>query len=108
LTAALLEGQTDFQERNNMTLIDFILTLIIAGLAGAIGQTIAGYSRGGCLISIVLGFIGALLGTWIARQLGLPRWLTFRVGGTRFPFLWSVIGSSLFVAVVGWLTHELD
>src|SRR5690606_20841075 len=32
-----------------MSLIDLILLLLVAGLAGAIGQSIVGYSRGGCL-----------------------------------------------------------
>ncbi len=55
-----------------MTLLDLIVLLLIAGLCGALGQAIGGFSRGGCLVSIALGFIGALLGMWLARQLGLP------------------------------------
>ena len=53
-------------------LIPLLLLLLIAGICGAIGQAIGGYSHGGCLVSIALGFIGALLGSWLARQLGLP------------------------------------
>ncbi len=55
-----------------MTLLDLIVLLIIAGLCGSLGQAITGYSRGGCLVSIALGFVGALLGMWLARNLGLP------------------------------------
>ena len=81
--------------------VDLLLYLLIAALAGGIGRAIAGGTRGGCLVSVVLGFIGALLGSWIARKLGLPEFLSFRFGnGPAFPFLWSVIGATLFVAVV--------
>jgi uncharacterized membrane protein YeaQ/YmgE (transglycosylase-associated protein family) len=41
-----------------MNLIDFIAVLIVAGVVGAIGQRLAGFSRAGCLGSIALGFIG--------------------------------------------------
>ena len=55
-----------------MTLTQFLILLLVAGICGSIGQAIAGYSRGGCLVSIALGFIGALLGTYLAHALGLP------------------------------------
>ncbi len=88
-----------------MTLIDFIVLLLIAGLCGAIGQAISGFSRGGCLVSIALGFIGALLGMWLARQLGLPELFPIRIGTTSFPIVWSIIGSALFVAVISLITR---
>ena len=47
-----------------MTLLELLVMLIIAAVCGAIGQSIAGMTRGGCLTSIAVGFIGALLGTW--------------------------------------------
>jgi uncharacterized membrane protein YeaQ/YmgE (transglycosylase-associated protein family) len=53
------------------------------------------------VVSIALGFIGALLGSWIARKAKLPELFLIRLGdGPAFPFLWSVIGAALFVAVV--------
>lgn len=89
-----------------MSLIDLIVLLIIAGLCGALGQAISGFSRGGCLVSIALGFIGALLGTWLARQLGLPEILPISVGTKSFPVVWSIIGSALFVAIITLLTRR--
>lgn len=83
-----------------MTLLDFVLLVLIAGLAGSIGQALVGFSRGGCLVTIITGFIGALIGHWLARQMGLPAWLTFNVGGRAFPFLWAVIGSTIFVTLI--------
>jgi uncharacterized membrane protein YeaQ/YmgE (transglycosylase-associated protein family) len=84
-----------------MTLLELCLYLVIAAAAGGIGRAIAGGTRGGCLVSIVLGFIGALLGSWIARKAKLPEPFLIRLGdGPAFPFLWSVIGAALFVAVV--------
>jgi uncharacterized membrane protein YeaQ/YmgE (transglycosylase-associated protein family) len=89
-----------------MTLIDLLILLLVAGICGALGQAISGYSRGGCLVSIALGFVGALLGGWLARALGLPELLPVRIGGTAFPIVWSIIGSALFVAVIALLTRR--
>ena len=89
-----------------MTLIDVLILLLIAGICGSLGQAIAGYSRGGCLVSIALGFVGALLGLWLARMMGLPELFPVRIGTTSFPIIWSIIGSALFVAVVSLLTRR--
>jgi uncharacterized membrane protein YeaQ/YmgE (transglycosylase-associated protein family) len=89
-----------------MTLIDFLILLLVAGVCGALGQAISGFSRGGCLVSIALGFIGAILGMWLARQVGLPELLLLPIGGKSFPVVWSIIGSALFVAVISLLTRR--
>ena len=89
-----------------MTLLDLIVLLIIAGLCGSLGQAITGYSRGGCLVSIALGFVGALLGMWLARNLGLPELFSVQIGTTSFPIIWSIIGAALFVAIISLLTRR--
>jgi uncharacterized membrane protein YeaQ/YmgE (transglycosylase-associated protein family) len=89
-----------------MSLIGFLILLVIAALAGTLGQSLAGYSVGGCLISAVVGFIGAYLGMWIARQIGLPEPLPISVGGETFPIFWSVVGSALFAAGLGFLSRR--
>ena len=83
-----------------MTLLEFIILLIIAGICGSLAQALAGYSHGGCLVSIVLGLIGALLGTWLARLLGVGEILSIRIGSQPFPIVWSVVGAALFVAIL--------
>jgi uncharacterized membrane protein YeaQ/YmgE (transglycosylase-associated protein family) len=83
-----------------MTLLEVFVLLLVAGLCGAIGQAIVGTSRGGCLVAIAVGFVGAAIGIWLARLLALPELFTVDVGGTAFPLVWSVIGSALFVAVI--------
>ncbi|HEY6802534.1 MAG TPA: GlsB/YeaQ/YmgE family stress response membrane protein [Pyrinomonadaceae bacterium] len=89
-----------------MTLFDLLILLIVAGICGSLGQAISGYSRGGCLVAIALGFVGALLGMWIARQMGLPELFAVNIGGTRFPIVWSIIGSALFVAVISFISRS--
>ncbi|CAN5328318.1 MAG: GlsB/YeaQ/YmgE family stress response membrane protein [Pyrinomonadaceae bacterium] len=89
-----------------MTLIEFLVLLLVAGLCGALGQAISGFSRGGCLVSIALGFIGALIGLWLSRALGLPELFAVQIGGRSFPIIWSIIGAALFVAVIGLLTRR--
>jgi uncharacterized membrane protein YeaQ/YmgE (transglycosylase-associated protein family) len=83
-----------------MTLIGFLVLLAIAAICGAIGQSIAGYDLGGCLVSIVVGFIGAYLGMWLAGKMGLPEFFTINIQGKPFPIIWSVIGSALFTLIV--------
>jgi uncharacterized membrane protein YeaQ/YmgE (transglycosylase-associated protein family) len=89
-----------------MSILDFVILLVMAGICGAIGQSIVGFSRGGCLASIALGFIGALLGMFIARGLSLPEPLPISVGETSFPIVWSIVGCGLFVAVLSLLTRR--
>lgn len=89
-----------------MTLTELIILLIVAGICGSIGKAVSGYSHGGCLVSIALGFIGALIGMWLARVMHLPELYSVRVGTTAFPIIWSIIGSALFVAVISLLTRQ--
>ena len=89
-----------------MTISEFVLLLIVAGICGGVAQALVGASRGGCLTKIVLGFIGAMLGTWLARLGGLPELLVIRFGSQPFPILWSVIGAALFVAVLSVFTRR--
>jgi len=88
-----------------MTVLDFVILLVIAAICGAVGQALAGYSVGGCVASILVGFVGAVIGTWIAGWLGLPEVFAINVGGRAFPIVWSVLGSALFVAFLALLTR---
>lgn len=93
-------------ERNFvMTLVELIVLLVVAGICGAIGKAIAGYFPGGFLVSIAVGFVGALLGTWMARAIGLPEIFAIRTGGSTFPIVWSIAGSALFVALISLITR---
>jgi uncharacterized membrane protein YeaQ/YmgE (transglycosylase-associated protein family) len=88
-----------------MGILDFLILLLIAGVCGAIAQAIAGFSRGGLLVAIAVGFIGALVGLWLQRLTGLPEIFTIDVDGHQFPIVWSIIGGVLFAVVVGLLTR---
>jgi uncharacterized membrane protein YeaQ/YmgE (transglycosylase-associated protein family) len=83
-----------------MTLIGFIILLVIAAICGAIGQSLAGYDLGGCFVSIIVGFIGAYLGLWLAGKFGLPKIWQITVEGHTFPIVWAVIGSALFTLIM--------
>ncbi|HEV3058557.1 MAG TPA: hypothetical protein VGY48_09920 [Vicinamibacterales bacterium] len=77
-----------------------IVLLVIAAVCGAVGKALAGGSRGGLITSIAFGFIGALLGTWVASQFRLRDLLALDVAGHRFPIVWSIAGAALFVAIL--------
>ncbi|MBW3660170.1 MAG: GlsB/YeaQ/YmgE family stress response membrane protein [Gemmatimonadetes bacterium] len=83
-----------------MTLVELLLLLLVAAVAGALGQAIVGYSAGGCLVSIALGFVGALLGGWLAGELGLGEPFPISIDGHEFPLIWSIVGAALFVAIL--------
>ena len=89
-----------------MTILEFLLLIVVAGVCGALGQAIAGFSRGGFLVSIALGFIGALLGMWLAGKLGLPEVFVVKIDGKGFPIVWSIVGSAIFVAVISFITKK--
>jgi uncharacterized membrane protein YeaQ/YmgE (transglycosylase-associated protein family) len=86
-----------------MTLFGFMILLLIAAICGGIGQSLAGYDLGGCLVSIVVGFIGAYIGLWVAGKMGLPDFFTINVEGKPFPIIWAIIGSAIFTFIVALL-----
>lgn len=83
-----------------LTVLGLLVLLLVAAVCGAIGKAIAGGARGGFLTSLAVGFIGALLGTWLARQMKLPEIFVISIDGHPFPIVWSIIGAALFVALV--------
>jgi uncharacterized membrane protein YeaQ/YmgE (transglycosylase-associated protein family) len=86
-----------------MTILGFLVLLLIAAICGGIGQSLAGYNLGGCLVSIVVGFIGAYLGVWLSGKLGLPELFQINIEGKPFPIIWAIIGSAIFTFVVALL-----
>ncbi|HEX2996319.1 MAG TPA: hypothetical protein VHP14_15950 [Anaerolineales bacterium] len=89
-----------------MSLTGILVLLLIAGIVGGLGQALAGYSYGGCLMSVVVGFIGAFVGIWLARQLGLPELFTVTVEGEPFPVVWGIIGSALLSLLLSLFTYR--
>jgi uncharacterized membrane protein YeaQ/YmgE (transglycosylase-associated protein family) len=83
-----------------LTLTGLLIWLFIAGVCGALGRAIGGGTRGGFLVSIVVGFIGAFLGSMMAHSLHLAEPLRIVVEGHPFPILWAIVGASLFVAII--------
>jgi uncharacterized membrane protein YeaQ/YmgE (transglycosylase-associated protein family) len=84
------------------------LLLLIAGICGSLGQALVGYSVGGCLVSAVVGLIGAYLGVWVANEFGLPEIWTLQIGGEPFPIIWSILGSAIFAAVLGLINRAIN
>jgi uncharacterized membrane protein YeaQ/YmgE (transglycosylase-associated protein family) len=80
--------------------VHFLILAVIAGICGALGQAITGHSLGGLLVTVAVGFIGALVGLWLSRVFALPELIALDIGGHRFPIVWSIVGSSLFVLII--------
>ena len=83
-----------------MTVGGILLLMLIAAISGGLAQAIVGFSRGGCAVSIVVGFIGALIGWWLSDALNLPLIFQINIQGQPFPIIWSIIGGVVFVAII--------
>ena len=89
-----------------MSVLGLIVLLLVAAVVGSIGQAIAGYSSGGCLVSVVMGFIGAVIGVWLASVLRLPEIFVLNIEGRPFPVMWAIIGAALFAALLGFFARR--
>ena len=85
-----------------MSLLSFLVLMIVASICGSIGSGLAGYNARGCFTNVLIGLIGALIGTWLSRELGIRDFLYF----AGIPVIWSIVGSALFVAVLGIITGK--
>jgi uncharacterized membrane protein YeaQ/YmgE (transglycosylase-associated protein family) len=52
-----------------------------------------------------VGFIGALIGKWLAAEMGLTFILPVEIDGETFPIIWSILGSALFAVAIGVITR---
>ena len=54
--------------------MEFVGWVIIGFLAGAVsGAVVGGRTARGCLPNVVVGILGALVGGWLARQMGFEQ-----------------------------------
>ncbi len=83
-----------------MDLLTLLVLLVIAGICGSLAELLVGFSPGGFIVSIVIGVIGAYLGTFLAHRLGLPPILTVGVGPQPFDLVYATVGSVLLLAVI--------
>lgn len=81
-------------------LLGFIVLIALSALVGFIAKAIVGFHRGGLLAAIGLGFVGGLLGVWLAQVGDLPLILAVNIGGFTFPIVWALLGTVLLVAIV--------
>ncbi len=89
-----------------MTIEAFLFLLLFSAICGVIGQFLTGQERGGVLATVGVGFIGAIIGTWIAAILGLPGLFTINIGIFSFPILWSILGATLLMGIVMLFTRK--
>ncbi len=86
-----------------MSLLELVVLLVIAGIAGAVAEFLVGFTPGGFLVSIILGVIGAYLGGWLARQLHLPSILPITVGTQTIELVWTIVGALVLVGLLSLL-----
>src|SRR5882757_6822249 len=94
--------------KNFMTLVQLLVLLIIAAVCGGVGQSLAGYDLGGCLVSIVVGFVGAYIGMWLSGRFGLPELFAIKIGGKTFPIIWSVVGSAVLTLIIALIRRGIS
>ena len=83
-----------------MTIIGFLILLLVASICGSVGVLPVGASLIGFLTNNALVLIGAFIGSYLSQELGIRDILYL----ARIPVVWSIVGSTLFVVVLGLLT----
>jgi uncharacterized membrane protein YeaQ/YmgE (transglycosylase-associated protein family) len=91
-------------KEESVDLLVLLIVLVITGICAAFAEWIVGFSPGSLLISVIVGVIGAYLGSFIAwllsRFIPVPYLLPVRVGTIRFDLLWAFLGSALLLLVL--------
>jgi uncharacterized membrane protein YeaQ/YmgE (transglycosylase-associated protein family) len=80
------------------TVLDFAVLLLIAGVCGFLASQLMGAKRMNIVMMVILGFVGAFVGRWLAVSFHLPMMYELQIGAHSFPLVWALIGS---IATVG-------
>jgi uncharacterized membrane protein YeaQ/YmgE (transglycosylase-associated protein family) len=83
-----------------MSLVQLLLLILVGAICGVIAEMIVGFSPGGFLASVAIGFLGALIGDWLAPRVGLPQVFSVQSGGFRIEILWAIIGAIILLLIL--------
>lgn len=83
-----------------MSILELVIYVIVAALCASVAGSLLGV-RAGFLASVVIGWLGAFVGTWVARKTGLPELFVLRIGDMAIPIVWTIVGAFLLLFVVG-------
>lgn len=85
-----------------MNWIGLALTVCVGFAFGVLGQLTSGYSKGGWIVFLFVGIIGAFLGVWAGRQFDLAEVYVLKIGSSvEYPIIWAIVGSVFLVAAMG-------
>jgi uncharacterized membrane protein YeaQ/YmgE (transglycosylase-associated protein family) len=89
-----------------MTLLGLLLLLVVGAICGAVAELIVGWSAGGFFASVGVGFLGALLGGWLARVLRLPSIFAVHIETVTIEIVWAILGAVILLAILGMLRRR--
>ena len=78
---------------------DILLILVISAICGAIAGAITGAKQSGCWANVGVGLMGSIVGFFLQRMLDLPSVMDLHIGRGRFPVVWTIIGSIVFIVI---------
>jgi uncharacterized membrane protein YeaQ/YmgE (transglycosylase-associated protein family) len=79
----------------------FIYTIIVGGIAGWLASIVTGVNeRMGCLLNIVAGIVGGVIGVWVFQKTGM----TIPGGDWVGPIVVAFVGATLLLGIVRLLT----
>jgi uncharacterized membrane protein YeaQ/YmgE (transglycosylase-associated protein family) len=84
-----------------MSLNDLLPMIPVAVICGTIARWAVGSSKGGLIINIIIGFVGALVGVVVSRSLNAPVIYDVVVNRRNFPVAYSVVGAVILLAGFG-------
>jgi uncharacterized membrane protein YeaQ/YmgE (transglycosylase-associated protein family) len=84
-----------------MNPIDLLLVILVAIVCGTLAQLTSKYSRGGWIVHLGIGFLGALAGTVAARTFNVPKIYNIKIRTVDFPIIYAIIGSVFLLAAIG-------
>jgi len=89
-----------------MTLLGLLLLLVVGAVCGAVAELIVGWSAGGFFASAGVGFLGALIGGWLATALRLPSIFAVRIDTVTIDIVWAVLGAVILLAILSVLRRR--
>jgi uncharacterized membrane protein YeaQ/YmgE (transglycosylase-associated protein family) len=89
-----------------MGIIEVGVLALLAAICAAFGQFISGYSRGGCPVSFIVAFFGAVVGPRIARNLDWPEPIVIPIGPMELNLISSAACAMLLVVLVNLVTRK--